>query len=93
MIRAYLGKADNSITDYRLADSTIAWFEASDPSGIQNVKIKIEKKDDSQFKVKASGELLFYNSDKEFILSNLVTNANPDSYVWIKLYDFSIGSL
>ena len=88
MIKAYLGKADNSITDYRLADSTIAWFEATDPSGVQNVKIKVEKKDDSQFKVKASGELLFYNEDKDFILKNLVTNLpSPDSYVWLRLYD------
>lgn len=97
MIKAYLAPAIGGITTYTLAEYTLAWFECDNADGVQGVKISIEKKEDNQYKVKATGEMHFYGSDKEFILEKLITGTSPmyipDNYVWLKLYDDCCGEI
>ena len=97
MIKAYLAPPIAGINTYTLAEYPLAWFECTNTDGVQGVKINIEKKEDNQYKVKATGEMKFSNEDKDFILEHLITGSAPayipDSYVWLKLYDDCCGEV
>ena len=95
MLKVELAPPIFGITSYTLADTEPSWFEVQNTDGIQSVKVIIEKKEDNQYKVKATGEMKFFNDEKDFILSHLITGLPPsyipNNYVWIRIYDDCCG--
>lgn len=95
MLKVELAPPIFGITGYTLADTEPTWFDVQNTDGIQSVKIVIEKREDNQYKVKATGEMKFFNDDKDFILSHLINGLPPSyipsNYVWIRIYDDCCG--
>ena len=77
MLKVELAPPIFGITGYTLADIEPSWFEVENTDGIQSVKVVIEKREDNQYKVKATGEMKFFNDDKDFILSHLINGLPP----------------
>jgi hypothetical protein len=76
---------------YNLASLPVTWFDVpeQDVEGLEELTLNCERQDGNQVMRKMSGDIKFYNSTKDLLLTNFYDN--NAQYMWVRFYDCECG--